>query len=162
MYSILTCAVFDLHSIYCLRNRPAYRPHPQTTSTNEQKWILYFWSDTDYVQQSLGSGDWDVAACQLIASNPLNDRRLPQPSALMTSARARRTGLQLHGLFRGFIVILYALNEALIRGRNAAFWLLEKNVWKFGELRIYYQRQQTNLAQLVTVLVILVLWDYSL
>jgi len=76
-----------------LRNRPADRPHPQTTSTNEQKWILYFWSDTDYiqVQQSLWSGDWEVGPCQLIASNPLNDRRLPQPSVLMTSARARRT-----------------------------------------------------------------------
>ena len=120
MYSILTCAVFDLHSIYCLRNRPAYRPHPQTTSTNEQKWILYFWSDIDYIQQSLGSGDWEVGPCQLIASNALNDRRLPQLSALTTSAHARRTGLQLHGLFLCFIVILHALNEALIRGWNAS------------------------------------------
>jgi len=76
-----------------LRNRPADRPHPQTTSTNEQKWLLYFWSNTDYIQlqQSLVSGDWEVGPCQLIASNPLNDRRLPQPSALMTSTRARRT-----------------------------------------------------------------------
>jgi len=38
----------------------------------------------------------------------------------MASARARHTGLQLHDLFLGFIVILYALNEALIRGRNAS------------------------------------------